>query len=76
MLQARMSTVPRAHISSFGVIPKNHKPDKWRLIVDIFHATGHSVNDGILKHLCGLTYITVDAAIEHILTSSASTLLA
>ena len=70
------STVPRAHISRFGVIPKNHNPNKWRLIVDLSHPTGHSVNDGIPKDLCGLTYITIDTAIKHILTTGPGTLLA
>ena len=70
------SAVPKIHISRFGVIPKNHKPNKWRLIVDLSHPTGHSVNDGISTHLCTLTYITVDTAIEHILTLGAGTQLA
>ena len=70
------STVPRAHVSRFGVIPKNHNPNKWRLIVDLSHPTGHSVNDGIPKDLCGLTYITIDTAIKHILTTGPGTLLA
>ena len=26
------SAVPTIHISRFGVIPKNHKPNRWRLI--------------------------------------------
>ena len=30
---------------------------------------GHSVNDGIPKNLCSLSYITVDAAINHVLTT-------
>ena len=71
-----MSAVPKIHISRLGVIPKNHKPDKWRLIVDLSYPTGHSVNDRIPTHLCRLTYITVDTAIEHTLTSGASTWLA
>ena len=71
-----ISAVPKIHISRFGVIPKNHKLDKWRLIVDLSYPTGHSVNDGIPTHLCRLTYITVDTAIEHILTLGASTWLA
>ena len=29
------STIPSAHISCFGVIPKSHQLDKWRLIVDL-----------------------------------------
>ena len=69
------SAVPKIHISRFGVIYKNHKPNKWRLIVDLSYPTGHSVNDGISTHLCTFTYITVDTAIEHILTVGAGTQL-
>ena len=32
--------IPNAHISRFGVIPKNHQPNKWRLIVDLSHPSG------------------------------------
>ena len=69
------STIPRAHVNRFGVIPKNHNPNKWTLIVDLSHLTGQSVNDGIPKDLCGLTYIAIDTAIEHILTTGPGTLL-
>jgi len=58
------SSVPYAHISRFGVIPKNHQPNKWRLIVDLSHPKGCSVNSGISKELCSLSYITVDNAIQ------------
>ena len=44
--------------------------------MDLSHPTGHSVNDGIPKDLCGLTYITIDTAIEHILTTGPGSLLA
>ena len=59
--------VPEAHISQFGVIPKKHQPGKCHLIVDLFHPSGHGVNDGIPKPLCSLTYITVDTAIAEIM---------
>ena len=36
--------IPDAHISKFGVIPKHHKPNKWRLIVDLSHPADFSVN--------------------------------
>ena len=36
-------------ISRFGVIPKGHTPDKWRLIVDLSAPAGSSINDGIEK---------------------------
>ena len=70
------SIIPRAHISRFGVIPKSHQPNKWRLIVDLSHPAGYSVNDGIPKDLCTISYITVDTAISHILNSGPGTLLA
>ena len=55
----------RAHITSFGVIPKGHT-GKWRLIVDLSSRTGSSVNDGIDPSLCSLTYITVDMVAEKV----------
>ena len=77
MLQA-ISYVRRSQDSHQQVWcdPQDHKPDKWRLIIDLSYPTGHSFNDGIPIHLCRLTYITVDTAIQHILTFSASTWLA
>ena len=59
------AAVPKAHISRFGA--KWHTPNKWRLIVDLSHPSGCSVNDGIPKTLCSLSYVTVDTAIQHIL---------
>ena len=55
--------IPAAHISRFGVIPKHHQPNKWRLIVDLSHPVNCSVNGGIPKELRSLTYITVDSAV-------------
>ena len=70
------SEIPIAHISRFEVIPKNHQPNKWHLIVDLSHPSGHSINDGIPKDLCSLTYITADTAIDQIMALGKSTLLA
>ena len=72
----RKADIPDAHISRFGVIPKQHKPDKWRLIVDLSHPVDLSVNDGIPKELCSLSYITVDTAINHIMELGQGALLA
>ena len=41
------SSAPQTQVSQFGVIPKNHQPNKWRLIVDLSHPIGGSVNEGI-----------------------------
>ena len=38
---------PDVHVSRFGVILKTHQPGKWRLITDLSHPQGHSINDGI-----------------------------
>ena len=64
-----------AHISRFGVIPKRHTPNMWRLIINLSHPAGHSVNDDIPKSLCSLSYVTVDTAIWHILNTGTGTLL-
>jgi len=64
------------HISRFGVIPKEHQPNKWLLIVDLSHPSGCSVNDHIPKSLCSLSYITVDDAIQNILKYGQHTILA
>ena len=68
--------LPAAQISRFGVIPKCQQPNKWCLIVDLSHPAGQSVNDGIPTSLCGLSYITVDDAIQKILELGPNTLLA
>ncbi len=56
----------RVVINRFGVIPKPHQPGKWRLIVDLSHPRGESVNDGIKREPCSLTYPSVDQAIRSI----------
>ena len=68
--------LPQVQINRFGVIPKRHQPNKWRLIVDLSHPVHHSVNDGIPKSLCSLSYITIDNAIQKILELGTNTLLA
>ena len=70
------SQLPTVHISRFGVIPKSHQHDKWRLIIDLSYPKGHSINDGIAKSLCSLTYVTVDDAIQKILELGRNSLLA
>ena len=64
------------HVSRFGVIPKSHQTNRWRLILDLSFPKGKSVNDGIPKDLCSLHYITVDNAIQHIMALGKGALLA
>ena len=67
--------VPQVHISRFGVIPKG-QTGKWRLIIDLFHPKGHSVNDSIPRLLCSLKYVTIDEAIKEIIQLGKGTMLA
>ena len=55
---------PQVQVSPFGVIPKSHQPNKWRLIVDLSSPEGKSVNDCIDKSLCSLSYVSVDDLAE------------
>ena len=56
--------IPQLHISSFGVIPKNGQPGKWRLIMDLSSPAGSSVNDGIDVDSFSLQYTRVDDIIK------------
>ena len=47
-----------------GVIPKKHKQDKYRLILNLSAPEGCSVNDGIDKELAGLSYVSVEEVAE------------
>ena len=60
-------SLPPVQVNRIGVIPKSHQPGKWRLIVDLSHPAGSSVNDGIDPELCTLRYTSVDEAIKRIL---------
>ena len=61
-----MQLTHNVHVSPMGLIPKPHQPNKFRLIVDLSHPAGHSVNDGILPRLCSLQYASVDMAVDMI----------
>ena len=51
------------HSSPIGLIPKLHRPGKWRLIVDLSAPHGNSVNDAISPELSRMHYASVlDAA--------------
>ena len=66
---------PFVQISPFGVIPKS-TPGKWRLILDLSSPHGKSVNDGIDKRLCSLTYTKVDEVANYVLQKGRGTRLA
>ena len=54
------SHLPPLHFNRIGVIPKGHQAGKWRLITDLSFPHGMSVNGGIDRHMCSLSYTTVD----------------
>ena len=66
---------PYIHMSSLGAIPKKHSPDKWRLILDLSHPKGQSVNDGIDRSICSLSYMKADDVVQ-VLSLGRGTLLA
>ena len=59
------------HCSPFGVIPKKHKPNKWRLIVDLSR-----VSDGIARDLCSISYLAMDDVVACIMRLGKESLIA
>ena len=70
------SQTPPVHINRFGVIPKGHNTGKWRLVTDLSFPDGHSINDGIDRDLCSLTYSTIDEVADLVARLGQGTLLA
>ena len=64
------------HIIPFGVIPKRNKPGKWRLILDLSSPDNYSVNEGISKELCSLSYTSIDEIVKRIIQLGQGALLA
>ena len=73
--QHLLSAIP-LHVSPFGVIPKKAKPGKWRLIIDLSSPVGWSVNDGIEKELCSMSYVSIDQVVDCILNFESGALMA
>ena len=71
-----ISPIPHFHVSRFGIITKKYQPGKWRLILDLSHPSGHSVNDGIPKDPYSVHYMKVVDVIEGIMSHGRGTLLA
>jgi hypothetical protein len=64
------------HCSPIGIIPKPHKPDQWRLIVDMSSPEGASINDSIAKERATLSYVSIRDVARDILALGEGTLLA
>lgn len=63
-------------VSSLGAVPKKHSSSKWRLILDLSHPKGSSVNDGITRSICSLSYMKVEDVVNHILHVGRGAMLA
>ena len=64
------------HTNPIGVVPKKHRPGKWRLIVHLSSPSHRSVNDGIASDICSLSYVSMDTIFDRILQLGRGTLLA
>ena len=58
-----------------GVIPKGQS-GKWRLITDLSHPAGCSINDAIDPDLCSLTYTTVERVAQRAMHLGTGALIA
>ena len=70
------SSFPEVIVSRFGVIPKGGQPGRWRLIVDLSHPEGRSINDGISQESCSLKYTKVENVVEKLLELGPGALMA
>ena len=50
----------QCHTNPIGVIPKPHRPEKFRTIVDLSAPHDASVNDYISVQLCSLSYASIE----------------
>lgn len=66
---------PQVHTSPFGVIPKS-EPGKWRLIVDLSSPYGKSINDGISKEPCSVSYLSIDEVASWVVRAGRGALMA
>ena len=55
-----------AHWSPIGMVPKDHRPGEFRLIIDLSASMGGSVNEGIGPNLTSLTYPRVEDAVRFV----------
>ena len=55
------------HSSPIGVIPKKHKPGKWRLIMDLSSPVESGINDGISSEWSSISYVSIDFLLSLVL---------
>lgn len=64
------------HVSPIGIIPKSHKPGKWRLIHDLSSPNGASINDGISPEWSSLAYVSLEQVVQDVVAVGPGALLA
>ena len=75
-LSSEEATRLNIHCSPIGIIPKKNKPGKWRLIVDLSSPEDASVNDGIEKEICSLSYTSLYAVADKAMALGRGAMLA
>ena len=73
---AEIGDLPSLQVSPFGVIPKRHSSNKWCLIVDLSSPKGSSINDGISRDWCSLTYVSINTIVDQVLALGRGTKMA
>ena len=73
MHMSHISTAALAHLASS---PKKAKPGKWRLIVNLSSPANASVNHGINRDMCSISYISIDQITDSILCLGRGALMA
>lgn len=63
------------HVSQFGVISKS-EPGKWQLILDLSSPEGGSVNDGVSRELCSVSYMSIDEVAAQVIRLGKGALMA
>ncbi len=61
--------LPLVQINRLGLVSKNHQPGRWRVVVDLSSPKGSSVNDGIGREVCSVSYTSVDIACKRVVAT-------
>ena len=63
------ATLRDVHVSPIGLVPKGHSGSAWRMIVDLSHPRGRSLNDLISPDACTLSYPSIDDAVDFVVST-------
>ena len=68
MVIPRQPALHDTHVSPIGLVPKGHSGTAWRMIVDLSHPRGRSLNDLISPDVCTLSYPSIDDAVDFVVS--------